>query len=88
MTAQVAERLLFVSVRSSAGHAPTLMQPRAHILEETAMTLGTILLVVLVLLLLGAIPQWPHSRNWGYGPSGALGVVLVVVVALLLMGRL
>ncbi|HTC15748.1 MAG TPA: DUF3309 family protein [Steroidobacteraceae bacterium] len=52
------------------------------------MTLGTILLVVLVLLLLGAIPQWPHSRNWGYGPSGALGVVLVVVVALLLMGRL
>jgi hypothetical protein len=52
------------------------------------MSLGTILLVVLVLLLLGAIPQWPHSRNWGYGPSGALGVVLVVVVALLLMGRL
>ena len=52
------------------------------------MTLGTILLVVLVLLLLGAIPQWPHSRNWGYAPSGALGLVLVVVVVLLLMGRL
>jgi hypothetical protein len=52
------------------------------------MTLGTIVLVVLVLLLVGAIPQWPHSRNWGYAPSGALGVVLVVVVALLLMGRL
>jgi hypothetical protein len=52
------------------------------------MTLGTILLIVLVLLLIGAIPSWPHSRGWGYGPSGGLGLVLVVVVVLLLMGRL
>ena len=52
------------------------------------MTLGTILLVVLVLMLIGAIPQWPHSRNWGYGPSGGLGLVLVIVVVLLLLGRL
>ncbi len=52
------------------------------------MTLGTILLIILVLLLIGAIPRWPHSRNWGYGPSGGLGVVLIVVVALLLLGRL
>jgi hypothetical protein len=52
------------------------------------MTLGTILLIVLVLLLIGAIPSWPHSRNWGYGPSGGLGLVLVVVVVLLLMGRI
>lgn len=52
------------------------------------MTLGTILLIILVLLLIGAIPQWPHSRSWGYGPSGGLGVALVVVVVLLLMGRL
>jgi hypothetical protein len=51
-------------------------------------TLGTILLIVLVLLLIGAIPQWPHSRSWGYGPSGGLGVVLIVVVVLLLLGRL
>jgi hypothetical protein len=51
-------------------------------------TLGTILLIVLVLMLIGAIPRWPHSRNWGYGPSGGLGVVLIVVVALLLLGRL
>jgi hypothetical protein len=50
--------------------------------------LGTILIVVLVLLLLGAIPTWGHSRSWGYGPSGILGLVLVVVVVLLLMGRL
>ena len=50
--------------------------------------LGTILLVVLVLMLVGAIPTWPHSRSWGYGPSGGLGLVLLIVVILLLTGRL
>ena len=50
--------------------------------------LGTILLIVVVLMLLGAIPTWPHSRSWGYAPSGALGLVLVIVVVLLLTGRL
>ena len=50
--------------------------------------LGTILLVVLVLMLLGAIPTWPHSRSWGYAPSSGLGLVLIVVVVLLLTGRL
>jgi hypothetical protein len=49
--------------------------------------LSTVLLVVLVLLLVGAIPSWPHSRSWGYGPSGILGVVLVVVLILALTGR-
>lgn len=49
---------------------------------------NTILLVILVLLLLGAAPTWPHSRNWGYGPSGLLGVVLVIFIILLLMGRI
>lgn len=52
------------------------------------MTLGTVLLVVLVLLLLGAIPSWPHSRGWGYGPSGILGAILIVVLILFLMGRI
>ncbi len=52
------------------------------------MSLSTILLIVLVLLLIGAIPAWPHSRNWGYAPSGVLGAVAVVVVVLLLMGRI
>ncbi|HSV51311.1 MAG TPA: DUF3309 family protein [Burkholderiaceae bacterium] len=52
------------------------------------MSLGTILLIVLILALLGVIPNWPHSKNWGYGPSGALGLVVVVVVVLLLSGRL
>ena len=50
--------------------------------------MGTILLVVLVLLLLGAFPRWNHSKNWGYGPSGILGVILIVVLILLLTGRL
>jgi hypothetical protein len=50
--------------------------------------LPTILLVVLILALLGALPTWPHSRRWGYRPSGALGVVLVILLVLFLMGRL
>jgi len=50
--------------------------------------LGTILLVILILLLLGAFPSWPHSRSWGYGPSGILGVVVIVVIVLLVTGRL
>jgi len=52
------------------------------------MGLGTILLIILVLFLLGALPTWPHSANWGYYPSGGIGVVLIVVVVLLLLGRL
>ncbi|HVR49806.1 MAG TPA: DUF3309 family protein [Pseudorhodoferax sp.] len=52
------------------------------------MTLSTILLIVLILLLIGALPSWPHSRSWGYYPSGGLGLVVLVVVILLLMGRI
>jgi hypothetical protein len=52
------------------------------------MSLGTILLIVLVLILIGVIPTWPHSRNWGYAPSGLLGVVLVIVIVLLVLGKL
>lgn len=52
------------------------------------MSLGTILLIILVLMLVGAIPSWPHSRKWGYGPSGGLGLILIIVIVLLLMGRL
>jgi len=50
--------------------------------------MGTILLVLLVLMLLGVIPAWPHSRSWGYGPSGGIGLVLLIVLILLLAGRL
>jgi hypothetical protein len=52
------------------------------------MSLGTILLIVLILMLIGAFPSWPHSRNWGYGPSGGLGLVVIIIIVLLLMGRL
>ena len=52
-----------------------------------SISLGTILLVVLVLMLVGAMPSWPHSRSWGYGPSGGLGLVLVAVLVLVLLGR-
>jgi hypothetical protein len=52
------------------------------------MSLGTILLIVLILMLIGVIPTWPHSRSWGYWPSGTLGIVLIIIVILLLMGRL
>ncbi len=52
------------------------------------MGLGTILLVILILMLIGAIPSWPHSKNWGYGPSGGLGLVVIILVVLLVTGRL
>jgi hypothetical protein len=50
--------------------------------------MSLILIIILVLLLLGAVPAWPHSRSWGYGPSGVLGLILVVILVLFLMGRL
>ena len=52
------------------------------------MGLGTILLIVLLLMLAGAIPAWPHSRSWGYGPSGGLGLLVVILLVLVLMGRI
>ena len=52
------------------------------------MSLGTILLILLILILIGAIPAWPHSKGWGYGPSGALGLIVIVIIVLLLTGRL
>jgi hypothetical protein len=52
------------------------------------MSIGTILLIVIVLVLFGVIPAWPHARGWGYGPSGVLGVVLLVVIVLLVTGRI
>ena len=50
--------------------------------------LGTILIILVVLLLLGALPRWGHSANWGYGPSGLLGLILIIVVVLLVLGRI
>jgi hypothetical protein len=52
------------------------------------MGLGTILIIVLVLILLGVLPTWPHSRSWGYYPSGGLGLILIIIIVLLLLGRI
>jgi Protein of unknown function (DUF3309) len=52
------------------------------------MSLGTILLIVLILMLIGVVPSWPHSRGWGYGPSGGLALVVVIVLVLVMTGRL
>jgi len=51
------------------------------------MSIGTLLLIVLILILLGVIPTWPHSRSWGYAPSGVIGVLVVVLLVLVLLGR-
>ncbi|MDO9162587.1 MAG: DUF3309 family protein [Methylococcaceae bacterium] len=52
------------------------------------MSVGTILLIILILMLVGAIPTWPHSRSWGYGPSGGLGLIFIILLILVLMGRI
>ncbi|MCT8988821.1 DUF3309 domain-containing protein [Chelativorans sp. SCAU2101] len=52
------------------------------------MSLGTILIIILILILIGAIPSWPYSRSWGYGPSGIIGIILIIILILALMGRI
>ena len=52
------------------------------------MTLGTILIIILILLLIGALPTWPHSRGWGYYPTGGLGLILIIILILILLGRI
>jgi len=61
---------------------------RRPLKELQSMSLGLILLIIVVLLLVGAIPAWPHSRGWGYAPSGGLGLVLVILIVLLVLGRI
>jgi uncharacterized membrane protein YkgB len=56
--------------------------------SEGKKMLGTVLIVILILILLGALPAWPHSRNWGYAPSGGLGLIVLILVILLLLGRI
>ena len=52
------------------------------------MSLGTILLIILILMLVGAIPSWSHSKNWGYGPSGGIGLIVIILIVLVLLGRI
>jgi len=59
-------------------------QPRN---EENAMSIGMIVLIIVVLMLVGALPTWPHSRSWGYGPSGGVGLVVVVLLILVVLGK-
>jgi hypothetical protein len=70
---------------SDAGEFP---EQTPTTLEGFAMSLGTILLIILILILVGALPAWPHSRAWGYGPSSLLGAVVLILVILLLLGRI
>jgi hypothetical protein len=56
--------------------------------KERAMSIGMIVLIIVVLMLVGVLPTWPHARSWGYGPSGIVGVILVIVLVLFLMGRI
>ena len=56
--------------------------------ENKTMSIGTILLIVLILMLIGAFPSWPHSKNWGYFPSGTLGLILLILIILLVLGRI
>jgi hypothetical protein len=57
-------------------------------MKERSMSVGTILIIVLILILVGVLPTWPHSRQWGYTPSGVLGAVVVILIILFLLGRL
>jgi hypothetical protein len=70
----------------------TFSAPARHLPEkftkETTLMLSTILIVLLILMLIGALPAWPHSAGWGYGPGGGLGLILIIVVILALMGRI
>jgi len=68
-------------------NCPLSAQPQVK-QRRSEMSVGTVLLVILVLALLGVIPTWPHSRSWGYGPSGALGVVLLIVLILFVLGKI
>lgn len=77
--------------RDGAAYAPFLRDEKARSAEPfgvTPMSLGTILLIVLILFLIGAFPSWPHSANWGYLPSGGIGTLIVIVLVLMVIGRL
>jgi hypothetical protein len=79
----------FASWRAAA--AGIILTPASNLnrnIERNVMSVGTILLVILILMLIGAFPAWPHSRNWGYYPSGGLGLVVLILLILVLTGRL
>jgi Protein of unknown function (DUF3309) len=76
------------ATRSPYGREPPRLQRFTPTSEENRMSLGTILLIVLILMLVGVIPTWPHSKSWGYAPSGVVGLIVIILLVLVLMGRL
>jgi Protein of unknown function (DUF3309) len=76
------------ALRSARASAPCVAVVKAGLINQAEVIhmLGTILLVVLILLLIGALPSWPHSRSWGYGPTGGIGLIVIVVIVLLVVG--
>jgi hypothetical protein len=77
---------MFASAPTVAARLGTLSSHAT--LQEKLVSLATILLIALVLMLIGVVPAWPHSRSWGYWPSGAMGLMVFVILLLLLMGRI
>jgi len=77
----------FSTTESQPGQGGALRTGRTSPIERTNM-LGTVLIVLLILMLIGALPTWPHSRNWGAYPSGGLGLLLIILIVLLLLGRI
>jgi hypothetical protein len=82
---------VYASEQTSAARQ-SMLSPCSPSGEDTpqgnAMSLSTILLIVVILILVGVLPTWPHARSWGYGPSGVVGVILIILIVLLLTGRL
>jgi hypothetical protein len=78
------------TIAALAGNPPQRTFGRRHrpLNEESTMSIGMILVIILVLALVGVIPAWPHSRSWGYGPTGGVGLIVLVLVVLLLLGRI
>ena len=76
------------ALRPVHGSLKAVREPLCNPAGRNTMSLGTILLIVLILMLIGAIPTWGHSRSWGYAPSGGLGLIELIIVVLLVMGRL
>jgi membrane-bound ClpP family serine protease len=97
ISVNVARRARFASAQTTS-HALTnlccnnsrIREHRAEgkLIKEHTVSVGTILLVVLILMLVGVLPVWPHASSWGYGPTGIVGVILIVIIVLFLMGRL
>jgi hypothetical protein len=72
----------------TVGEFKFMLQSRGEALEENDMSIGTIILIILVLVLIGALPTWPHSSGWGYGPSGGVGLIVVILLILVVLGKI